>query len=127
MILAPYQVHAESHFPSILFENKQDYQQRRPQLLIAARQFVDGQTQIIRQQHDKGASGTWVVDALTCMFDVLNQSLYQAASSDQDEVDLQDCSLIALGGYGRMEMNPRSDLDLMFFYDVSGNSDCFYN
>jgi len=122
MILAPYQVHAESHFPSILFENKQDYQQRRPQLLIAARQFVDGQTQIIRQQHDKGASGTWVVDALTCMFDVLNQSLYQAASSDQDEVDLQDCSLIALGGYGRMEMNPRSDLDLMFFYDVSGKA-----
>ena len=30
---------------------------------------------------------------------------------------MPDAPLLALGGYGRAEMNPRSDLDLMFFYE----------
>lgn len=122
MILNPYYVDADKHFSDEILDSCEDYQQRRSGLLEAARTFLDQQTLVIRGHHDKGASGTWVVDALTRMFDVLTMKLYRAASSDQDEIALVDCCLIALGGYGRMEMNPRSDLDLMFYYDVAGKS-----
>jgi len=122
MTVAPYQVDSKKYFPAELLEPGLDYQERREKLLAAARLFIDEQMQIIRDRHDRGASGTWVVNALTAMFDLLNQSLYRAASSDQDEFSLNECALIALGGYGRMEMNPLSDLDLMFYYEVAGKA-----
>lgn len=122
MILTPYRVAAESYFLPEQLDNREDFQQRRAELLKTSRRFLGEQTRIIRDQHEQGASGTWVVDALTCMYDTLVGSLYRAAAADQDEIDLTDCALIALGGYGRMEMNPRSDLDLMFYYEVAGKA-----
>ncbi len=110
----------EGSFSAELFDAGRDYEDRRQPLLDASRVFLDEQLQRIKLLAEQGGSGTLVVEQLTALFDQLNINLYQAVSADLDPEALQNCALLALGGYGRKEMNPRSDLDLMFFYADAG-------
>ncbi len=111
---------AEVCFPADLFDAETEYEQRRQPLLDAARDYVDTELQRIKCLTEEGAAGTVVVEQLTSLFDLLNDNLYQAVSAGLDPDSLAGCALLALGGYGRCEMNPKSDLDLMFFFDNSG-------
>lgn len=88
----------------------------------AASIFLSTNLERIKTYSDQGANGCDVVDLLTTMFDQLNLHLYHAVSIDLNPEDLTGCALIALGGYGRAEMNPRSDLDLMFYFQNQGQS-----
>ncbi|SEA66185.1 UTP--GlnB (protein PII) uridylyltransferase, GlnD [Desulfuromusa kysingii] len=107
-------------FPPHILDGARDYDACRESLLDAARLFLDAHLQRIHQLNDQGASGRDVVRELTFVFDQFNSSLYKAVTVDLSAEALAGCALIALGGYGRAEMNPRSDLDLMFFYEPSG-------
>ena len=107
-------------FPPNQLKKIVDFDSSRDSLLESARRFLDLHLQRIQQLHDAGGSGREIVDELTAVFDQLNNSLYQVASRDLSDTALAGCALIALGGYGRAEMNPRSDLDLMFFYSPAG-------
>ncbi len=107
-------------FPAHLLAEAVDYDACREALLQAARSFLDSHLQRIHHLNDQGVSGREIVEELTTVFDQLNDSIYRAVSADLSEDVLAGCALIALGGYGRAEMNPRSDLDLMFFYTPSG-------
>ncbi len=106
--------------PLGLVEKTGSFEDARPQLLESSRLFLDQQTENIFQFHRRGASGVEITLALTQLFDHLNQQLFSAASCQVDETSKKYCSLLALGGYGRCEMNPRSDLDLMFYYTEGG-------
>ena len=107
-------------FPPHLLTPPVDFDSCRDALLDAARLFLDSQRHRVLQLHDTGGSGREIVDELTAVFDQLNDSLFKVVSRDLSDIALAGCSLIALGGYGRAEMNPRSDLDLMFFYSPAG-------
>ncbi|NOQ40993.1 MAG: [protein-PII] uridylyltransferase, partial [Desulfuromusa sp.] len=107
-------------FPPDILTDAVDFDSCRESLLEAARCFLDSQLQRIRQLNDRGGSGRQIVEELTAVFDQLNDSIYNAVSADLKEEEVAGCALIALGGYGRAEMNPRSDLDLMFFYEPYG-------
>jgi [protein-PII] uridylyltransferase len=110
-----------AHFdPLSLVRKVGSFEDARPQLLEESRRFLDLQTETICQFHRRGASGAETTQALTRFFDHLNQQLYSAATWQLDKSSIEHCSLLALGGYGRCEMNPRSDLDLMFYYTESG-------
>jgi len=113
---------APGRFPIDLSNFSQDYEQRREQLLEATRSFVDDQLARIRQLNSQGASGTAVVQELTAVFDQLIDILFQAVSDDLVADDVAGCALLALGGYGRGEMNPKSDLDLMFYFEPAGKN-----
>lgn len=96
------------------------YDNRRQVTLEATREFIQGQLEQIKQKCIGGASGRAVVQEITTAFDQLNDILFQVVSFDLDPDDVAQCALFALGGYGREEMNPKSDLDLMFFYEPAG-------
>ncbi|MCK4503660.1 MAG: [protein-PII] uridylyltransferase, partial [Desulfuromonadales bacterium] len=97
-----------------------DFDSGRGLLIAAAQTFLDTQLQEIQFINDQGASGWEVVKQLTNLFDQLCINLFSAASVGLSEAEVVGCALIAVGGYGRAEMNPRSDLDLMFYYHPSG-------
>src|SRR5690349_24224661 len=67
-----------------------------------------------------GASGAEIVSAFAEFVDALVIGRYRNAVRTADEkisvAGLQHCCLVALGGYGRRELAPYSDVDLMFLY-----------
>ena len=78
------------------------------------------QRRAIHQRLEDGASGAEVVSAITDLVDGLIAGRYRnAIRQGGDDFVLagsQHCCLVALGGYGRRELAPHSDIDLMFLF-----------
>jgi [protein-PII] uridylyltransferase len=108
----------ESEFFSdpALFDSALAYPEKRTIVLEISKNYLDFHRQRIRKEHDSGSSGHQVVGCLTSMVDTLLRNLYRIVASDLSADGTEQCGLIALGGYGRGELNPRSDIDLMFLY-----------
>ncbi len=107
----------ESFFSrKLLTDPAMAYEERRNLLLEASRSFLEYHTGLIREKHRAGAPGRQTVGSLTSLTDTLIRNLYRSVSADISEKGFGACTLIALGGYGRGELNPRSDIDLMFYY-----------
>lgn len=64
----------------------------------------------------QGATGVEVVSALTALADEILLDLYREKSAGTP--GSSGLALVALGGYGRRELAPYSDIDLMFLYAV---------
>ncbi len=92
----------------------------RPQVLEAARTYIDENFAILQKKCLEGAASRLIIKQFTHLFDHLNQHLFQIAVTGFDHAAVADCALLAVGGYGREEMNPRSDLDLLFYYLPEG-------
>jgi len=73
----------------------------------------------IKAVHDAGGAGLEVVALRTIIIDRLINSLFDLAGKEYclkyRKVD-QKCTLVAIGGYGRGELSPASDIDIMFLY-----------
>lgn len=92
--------------------------EKHPVYLQASKRYLEQYRAEIREAHRNGASGEWVVRNTTRMFDLLIEKLFRSISSDAlvpSGLDQWIC-LVAVGGYGRGELNPYSDIDLMFLY-----------
>jgi len=93
------------------------FEQKRDAYLAAAREFLEHYREEIKRVHREGGSGLEVVQLITAMTDCLVTRLFDALSSDLELAQKAgDLSLVCIGGYGRRELNPYSDLDLMFLY-----------
>ena len=91
------------------------FEERRASLLETSRNFLDYHREQCLIQHRAGASGAQVVGSVTAMIDTLMRNLYRCITADWMMARTPEAALIAIGGYGRSELNPRSDIDLLFF------------
>ena len=80
------------------------------------RAALDARRQAIEGAHAHGATGVEIVTSLTDLADEILLDLYHANLGASGMSDKSGIALVALGGYGRRELAPYSDIDLMFLY-----------
>ncbi len=76
-------------------------------------QYLRAEEKKIQQRHKNGAGGFEIVHARTQLIDTILSVLFKVATARQNQCD-SPMALVAQGGYGRRELNPASDLDLLF-------------
>ncbi len=85
--------------------------------LAACRTFLRLESAMIRMHHDAGEPGLKIAQARAGMIDIMLGRLFDYALTTyrrtRGEPPAAVC-LIALGGYGRHELSPLSDIDVMF-------------
>ncbi len=90
------------------------------QRLAAAKAFLKHADDDILRRHRGGESGLTVAQARATEIDALIEHLFDHAAAQWRRTHTGELpvpvSLLALGGYGRGELCPKSDIDLMFLY-----------
>ena len=90
------------------------------QELARFKAFLKVETHRVKLLHRSGGGGREVCRARAAILDVLLRYLWNAAISSlspQAQKEFPPLALIAIGGYGRAELNPHSDIDFMFLHD----------
>lgn len=84
------------------------------------RRYIKSERNYLLKQHRSGTAGLIICRGQTRVLDHLIVHLYQSVKQiyerDSDE-KAPVVAIVALGGYGRRELNPFSDIDLMFLHD----------
>ena len=88
----------------------------RPAVLAAREELAEGREKL-RRQHQRGSPGVQLCARLTDLFDGVVLKLYRAAVEDLEGDPTEfGTVLVAHGGYGRRDVAPFSDVDLMLLY-----------
>ena len=90
------------------------------QQLARYKTFLKVETQRLKMEHRAGAGGREICAARAEMLDALLRHLWEVAKtglSPQAQKEFPPLALVAIGGYGRAELNPHSDIDFMFLHD----------
>lgn len=92
----------------------------RAKRLPTYKQFVEQEMEMIRHERQRLKSGRETCLARSALADTLIQHLFQYALNEypvKHGVAIPcEVAVIGLGGYGREELSPHSDVDLMFLY-----------
>ena len=83
----------------------------------AFKTFLKIETERLRIRHRFGLGGGEIVTGRSYMVDLIVCRACQLAAADLgSEAELNDCAVVALGGYGRRELAPCSDVDILFLH-----------
>ena len=90
------------------------------QELSRFRAFLKLETHRLKLAHRSGAGGLEICRARSAILDCIIRNLWETALntlSSQARKEFPPIAVVAIGGYGRGELNPHSDIDLMFLHE----------
>ena len=82
--------------------------------------FLKVESHRLKLLHRAGADGLEICQARAAILDALIRHLWDTAKkslSAQAQKEFPPLALVAIGGFGRAELNPHSDIDFMFLHD----------
>jgi [protein-PII] uridylyltransferase len=88
--------------------------------LARFRNFLKVETHRLKIVHRGGGEGRLVCQARSAIIDLLLRYILEGvknAAPPPDKVPWPVFALVAIGGYGRSELNPHSDIDIMFLHE----------
>jgi [protein-PII] uridylyltransferase len=95
-------------------------------LPILKEAFANGVAEIRDRVDSQGISGTEIVESHAYLIDQLIRSIHDAIVVNEAEeasrTAFQNVSVVATGGYGRGELAPHSDIDLLFITPSGGDA-----
>jgi [protein-PII] uridylyltransferase len=79
--------------------------------------YMQQENELLERYHRQGQGGIRVARSRSMVLDILLENLVARSLAKDDTAEFtEDFAVIALGGYGREEMCPYSDVDIMFFF-----------
>ncbi len=95
-----------------------------PHLLALYQKFLRIENHRLRLRHLAGGGGRDVCASRASLIDLILRRIFAEATSSatKGETKAIPVSLVALGGYGRGELNPGSDVDVMFLHPHTGQN-----
>jgi [protein-PII] uridylyltransferase len=87
--------------------------------VAAFKRFLKLETERLRMRHRFGLGGIEIATARTYQVDLVVTRACKLAAEEAgraSQVELAACAIVALGGYGRGELAPSSDIDLLFLH-----------
>ena len=100
----------------------------RHKQLPAYKRYLELEGEMLKRHHRKGDSGLRVCQERAAMIDVIVENLFLAAldlfTTTHGPIPCK-MALLATGGYGRRELNPHSDIDIMFLYPEKMSGSAF--
>jgi len=88
--------------------------------LARYKNFLKVESHRLKMEHRAGAGGREICQGRAAILDALLRHLWESAKqnlSAQAQKEFPNMALVAIGGYGRAELNPHSDIDFMFLHD----------
>jgi [protein-PII] uridylyltransferase len=96
------------------------------EILAFYKKFLKVEEHRLWMLHRAGGGGREVAQGRAQLLDVISAHVFKAAMENvqlQQGADAVSMTLVAVGGYGRGELCPHSDIDVMFLYELSAQSD----
>ncbi|HTS18722.1 MAG TPA: [protein-PII] uridylyltransferase [Verrucomicrobiae bacterium] len=93
---------------------------RPAEILNVYKKFLKVEEHRLRMLHRAGAGGREIAQGRAHVMDVVLRHVFQAADENYRHTHSDGTvpvSLVAIGGYGRGELSPYSDIDIMFLHD----------
>lgn len=84
--------------------------------LAALRKFLKIEAQRLHLRHRFGIGGGQIVSARSLIVDMVIQRAAEASGVSAGAASGEGLALVALGGYGRQELAPHSDIDILFLH-----------
>jgi [protein-PII] uridylyltransferase len=91
-----------------------------PEKIARYKNYLKVESQRIKLQHRAGACGREICQAHAAILDNLLVHLWNTtihSLTEEAQKEFTRIALVAIGGYGRAELNPNSDIDFMFLHD----------
>ncbi len=108
----------EDRLASLSTSAPHDPELRRKAYIDYFREYLRTEKERIFTRHLSGASGAEILSSHTNLIDTLIQAVYKIVSEEQigEGKPVEPLAILAAGGYGRRELQPHSDIDILFLF-----------
>ena len=116
----PVSIHALRHREKVLAHAEQQLLSQgklnSSELLSLYKKFLKIENHRIRLKHHSGGGGREICGQRASLVDIILRHLLAGAVRDANLPAPPRLAVVAIGGYGRGELNPYSDIDIMFLH-----------